>query len=63
LITAESGPAALAAVKGRPTLDLLIADKPFTARGLLEAARMVMFGTINPPYQRLGAYENVPSTG
>jgi len=26
LITAESGPAAIAAVKGRPTLDLLIAD-------------------------------------
>ena len=98
LITAESGPAAIAAVKGRPTLDLLIADvmmpdmtgpelaarlraiypdlpvlyqtgfsdklfegmkdlgdrsafveKPFTARGLLEAARMVMFGTVNPP--------------
>ena len=97
LITAESGPAAIAAVKGRPTLDLLIADvmmpdmkgpelaarlraiykdlpvlyqtgfsdalfegiedlgdrsafveKPFTARGLLEAARMVMFGTTNP---------------
>ncbi|MDO8678792.1 MAG: response regulator [Acidobacteriota bacterium] len=97
LITAESGPAALAAMKGRPALDLLIADvmmpdmmgpelagklratypdlpvlyqtgfsdelfegtqdlgdrsafveKPFTARGLLEAARMVMFGSINP---------------
>lgn len=98
LITAESGPAAITAVAGRPTLDLLIADvmmpdmkgpeladelrvtypdlpvlfqtgfsdalfegvgdlgdrsafveKPFTARGLLEAARMVMFGTLNPP--------------
>jgi CheY-like chemotaxis protein len=97
LITAESGPAALAAVEGRLTLDLLVADvmmpdmsgpdlaerlrviypdlpvlyqtgfsdalfegrqdlgdrsafveKPFTARGLLEAARMVMFGTLNP---------------
>jgi len=97
LITAESGPAAIAAVKGRPTLDLLIADvmmpdmkgpelaeklrgtypdlpvlfqtgfsdalfegvgdlgdrsafveKPFTARGLLEAARLVMFGTLTP---------------
>jgi CheY-like chemotaxis protein len=97
LIVAESGPAAIAAVKGRPTLDLLIADvmmpdmkgpelaerlrktypdlpvlfqtgfsdalfegvqdlgdrsafveKPFTARGLLEAARMVMFGSLNP---------------
>jgi CheY-like chemotaxis protein len=97
LITAESGPAAIAAVAGRPTLDLLIADvmmpdmkgpelaarlraaypdlpvlyqtgfsdalfegmadlgdrsafveKPFTARGLLEAARMVMFGSLNP---------------
>ena len=97
LITAESGPAALAAVEGRPTLDLLVADvmmpdmrgpdlaerlrviypdlpvlyqtgfsdtlfegrldlgdrsafveKPFTARGLLEAARLVMFGTVNP---------------
>jgi CheY-like chemotaxis protein len=97
LITAESGPAAIAAVAGRPALDLLIADvmmpdmkgpeladklratypdlpvlfqtgfsdalfegvgdlgdrsafveKPFTARGLLEAARLVMFGTLNP---------------
>lgn len=96
LITAESGPAALAAMKGRPALDLLITDvmmpdmkgqdlaerlratypdlpvlyqtgfsdelfegiqdlgdrsafveKPFTARGLLEAARMVMFGSIS----------------
>ena len=100
LITAESGPAAIAAVKGRPTLDLLIADvmmpdmkgpelaarlratypdlpvlyqtgfsdalfegtrdlgdrsafveKPFTARGLLEAARMVMFGSLKPPQE------------
>lgn len=98
LITADSGPAALAAVAGRPTLDLLVTDvmmphmkgpeladkvraaypdlpvlfqtgfsdelfegvqdlgdrsafveKPFTARGLLEAARMVMFGTLKPP--------------
>lgn len=97
ILTAESGPAALAAVNGRSTLDLLVADvmmpdmtgpeladrlratypdlpvlyqtgfsdalfegrqdlgdrsafveKPFTARGLLEAARMVMFGTMNP---------------
>ena len=97
MITAESGPAAIAAVKARPPLDLLIADvmmpdmtgpqlaerlrktypdlavlfqtgfsdalfegvddlgdrsafveKPFTARGLLEAARMVMFGALNP---------------
>lgn len=97
LIMTESGPAAIAAVAGRPTLDLLIADvmmpdmmgpelaeklratypdlpvlfqtgfsdalfegvadlgdrsafveKPFTSRGLLEAARMVMFGTLNP---------------
>ena len=97
LILADSGPAAIAAVAGRPKLDLLIADvmmpdmkgpelaeklratypdlpvlyqtgfsdalfegvqdlgdrsafveKPFTARGLLEAARMVMFDTLNP---------------
>jgi CheY-like chemotaxis protein len=96
LITAESGPAAIAAVGGRPTLDLLVADvmmpdmtgpqladrlratypdlpvlfqtgfsdalfegvkdlgdhsafveKPFTARGLLEAARQVMFGSLS----------------
>ena len=24
-------------------------EKPFTARGLLEAARMVMFGSLKPP--------------
>lgn len=97
LITAESGPAALAAVAGREGLDLLISDvvmpgmngpelaeqlrqrfpslpvlfqtgfsdtlfegrpdlgdrsafveKPFTARGLIEAARMVMFDTLRP---------------